>query len=129
MQILYAALAAAAWLFISGAIVFAVILPKWFQVHFGHIARGAGDNSRLWAIAIEKILQGFGLALIIKWSQTSILHLTVIPLLLMASTYLFSTYTTFRVAAKPVLSIAVIDAVRLIAALFIAGLILGRALV
>jgi len=126
MQPLLATVIAAAWLFFSGAIVFAVVLPRWFQFNFGHIARDPKESPRIIAIAIEKLLQGFGLALLVAWSQEAISHLVIIPLLLVCCTYLFSTYATFRVKSRPVIAIATIDAVRLIIALVFVGLIFGR---
>jgi hypothetical protein len=126
MQSLLASLAAAAWLFFSGALVFAVALPRWFQSNFGHIARDPKESPRIILIAIEKLLQGAGLVLLITYSQKAISHLVLIPLLLVSCTYLFSTYSTFRVKGRPVIAIAVIDAVRLIIALVFVGLILGR---
>jgi hypothetical protein len=126
MQSLLASLVAAAWLFLSGALVFAVALPRWFQFNFGHIARDPKESPRIIAIAIEKLLQGLGLVLLVTWSQKPIFHLVLIPLLLISCTYLFSTYSTFRVKSKPVIAIAAIDAVRLSVALVLVGLMLGR---
>ena len=126
MQSLLASLVAAAWLFFSGAIVFAVALPRWFQTNFGHIARDQKESPRIMMIVIEKLLQGAGLVLLVTWSQKAISHLVFIPLLLVCCTYLFSTYSTFRVKSRPVIAIAFIDAVRLIIALVFVGLILGR---
>ena len=126
MQSLLASLVAAAWLFISGALVFAVALPRWFQFNFGHIARDPKESPRIIVIAIEKLLQGLGLVLLVTYSQLAISHLVAIPLLLVSCTYLFSTYSTFRVKGRPVITIAIIDAVRLIIALVFVGLMLGR---
>jgi|GEM_PF-6941346 len=129
MQILLASIIAAAWLFFSGAVVFALALPRWFQFNFGHLARDPKESPRMVAIVLEKLLQGFGLALLVIWSQKAICYLAIIPLLLVSCTYLFSTYATFRVKSRPVIAIAVIDAVRLIIALLFVGLILGREIV
>jgi hypothetical protein len=126
MQTLLAAGIAAVWLFFSGALVFAVAIPRWFQLKFGHIARDPKEGPRMIVIVMEKLAQGFGLALLVTWSQQVISHLVVIPLLLVSCTYLFSTYATFRVKIRPVIAIAVIDAIRLIIALVIVGWVLGR---
>jgi hypothetical protein len=126
MQSLLACFTAAAWLFLSGALVFAVALPRWFQLNFGHIARDPKESPRIILIVIEKLLQGLGLVLLVTGSQKVISHLVLIPLLLVSCTYLFSTYSTFRVKSRPVIAIAIIDALRLIVALVFVGLILGR---
>jgi hypothetical protein len=126
MQTLLASVIAAAWLFFSGALVFALALPRWFQSNFGHIARNPKESPRIMMIVIEKLLQGLGLALLVTCSQKAICYLAIIPLLLVSCTYLFSTYATFRVKSRPVIAIAIIDAVRLIIALVFVGLILGR---
>ena len=126
MQPLLASLTAAVWLFFSGALVFAIALPRWFQSNFGHIARDPKESPRIIAIVIEKLLQGLGLVLLVTYSQKAISQLMLIPLLLVSCTYLFSTYSTFRVNSRPVIAITVIDAVRLIIALILVGLILGR---
>jgi hypothetical protein len=128
IQPFFAALAAAAWLFISGAILFAVALPHWFQTHFGHIARDK-KTLPLWAIIFEKLLQGVGLCLLVLWSNVPIVYLSLIPLLLVTGTYLFSTYATYNVEARPVVWIAVIDGARIEVALAIVGLVLGKGLV
>ena len=126
MQTLLATAVAAIWLFFSGALVFAAALPRWFQSNFGHIARDPKESPRMLAIVIEKLLQGLGLALLATWSQKTISQLVIIPFLLVACTYLFSTYATFRVKSRPVIAIAAIDTVRLIIALVLVGWILGR---
>lgn len=126
MQTLIAAVIAATWLFFSGALVFAVALPRWFQINFGHIARDPKESPRIAVIVVEKLFQGFGLALLVEWSPKAISHLVIIPLLFVCCTYLFSTYATFRVKSRPVIAIAAIDAVRLIIALVFVGWILGR---
>lgn len=126
MQTVLASLAAATWLFFSGALVFAMALPRWFQFNFGHIARDPKESPRIIVIAVEKLLQAVGLVLLVTWSQKPIAHVALIPLLLVACTYLFSTYATYRVKSKPVITIAVIDAIRLIMALVLVGWMLGR---
>lgn len=126
MQTLLATAVAAIWLFFSGALVFAVALPHWFQSNFGHIARDPKESPRILAIVIEKLLQGLGLALLVTLSQKTISQLVIIPFLLVACTYLFSTYATFRVKSRPVIVIAAIDTARLVIALVLVGWILGR---
>ena len=126
MHILLASVIGAAWLFFSGALVFALALPRWFQFNFGHIARDPKESPRIMVIVVEKLLQGSALALLVIWSQKAICYLSIIPLLLVSFTYLFSTYATFRVKSRPVIAIAAIDSVRLIIAMVLVGLILGR---
>jgi hypothetical protein len=128
MHPVLASLIAATWLFFSGALVFAVALPRWFQSNFGHLARDPKESPRFLALVIEKLCQGLGLVLLVTYSNKAIFHLVPIPLLLVSCTYLFSTYSTFRVKSRPVIAIAVIDAVRLIIALVLVGWILGREL-
>ena len=125
MRVVLSVLAVGGWLFVSGAIVFAGILPGWFSVHFGAIAR---DPKALpvWAIAIEKVLQACGLVLLLCVTTAPVWMLVPIPLLLVSATYLFSTYANYKVPGKPVVVIAAIDAVRLTAPLFIGALILQR---
>jgi len=60
MQPIYAILASGIWLFLSGALVFAVLLPKWFKANFAQITRDEKDIP-LWAVALEKLLQSLGL--------------------------------------------------------------------
>ncbi|PSL49462.1 hypothetical protein CLV51_101795 [Chitinophaga niastensis] len=127
IHFLIAMLAAAAWLFISGAIIFAALLPRWFQAHFGHIARDKTDLP-LWAIIIEKLLQGAGITLLIYWSSQPVIYLSIIPVLLVTGTYFFSTYATYNVKARPVGWIALMDGARLVIASIVSGLLLGRAL-
>ena len=128
MQPIYAILASGIWLFLSGALVFAVLLPKWFKANFGQITRDEKDIP-LWVVALEKLLQSLGLVLMVLWTNQPILVLIVIPLLLVTATYLFSTYANYRVNGRAVIIIAVLDAVRLIIAMILVGLILGRALI
>jgi len=128
MQPIYAILASGVWLFLSGALVFAVLLPKWFKANFGQITRDEKDIP-LWVVALEKLLQSSGLVLMVLWTNQPILVLIVIPLLLVTATYLFSTYANYRVNGRAVIIIAVLDAVRLIIAMILVGLILGRALI
>jgi hypothetical protein len=128
MQIVYAILASGVWLFFSGALVFAVLLPKWFKANFGQITRDEKDIP-LWAVALEKLLQSLGLVLIVLWTNQTILVLTALPLLFITATYLFSTYANYRVNGRAVIVIALLDAIRLIVAIILVGLILGRALI
>ncbi|MCE9647345.1 MAG: hypothetical protein K8S20_15215 [Chloroflexi bacterium] len=128
MQPVYAILASGTWLFLSGAILFAVVFPKWFKTNFGQIVRD-GKEIPLWAVAIEKLLQSLGLVLAVQWTQHSILVLIALPLLFVTATYLFSTYANYRVNGRAVLVIALLDALRLIVAMILVGLILGRALI
>jgi len=128
MQPIYAILASGVWLFLSGALVFAVLLPKWFKANFGQITRDEKDIP-LWVVALEKLLQSSGLVLMVLWTNQPILVLIVIPLLLVTATYLFSTYANYRVNGRAVIIIAVLDALRLIIAMILVGLILGRALI
>lgn len=128
MQPIYAILASGIWLFFSGAILFAVVFPKWFKANFGEIIRDEKEIP-LWAVALEKLLQSLGLVLVVQWTQQPILVLIAIPLLFVTATYLFSTYANYRVNGKAVLVIAMLDAVRLIVAMILVGLILGRALI
>lgn len=65
MQSLLASSIAAAWLFLSGALAFAVALPRWFQSNFGHIARDPKESPRIIVLVIEKFLQGLGLVLLV----------------------------------------------------------------
>ena len=128
MQSIYATLASGIWLFLSGALVFAVLLPKWFKANFGQITRGEKDIP-LWAVALEKLLQSLGLVLSVLWTNQPILALIALPLLFITATYLFSTYANYRVNGRAVLIIALLDALRLIVAMVLVGLIMGRALV
>ena len=128
MQPIYAILASGIWLFLSGALVFAVLLPKWFKANFGQITRDEKDIP-LWVVALEKLLQSLGLVLMVLWTNQPILVLIVIPLLLVTATYLFSTYANYRVNGRAVIIIAVLDALRLIIAMILVGLILSRALI
>ena len=128
MQPIYAILASGVWLFLSGALVFAVLLPKWFKANFGQITRDEKDIP-LWAVALEKLLQSLGLVLAVLWTNQPIFVLIAIPLLLVTATYLFSTYANYRVNGKAVVVIAVLDALRLIIAMILVGSILGRALI
>ena len=128
MQPIYAILASGVWLFLSGALVFAVLLPKWFKANFGQITRDEKDIP-LWVVALEKLLQSLGLVLMVLWTNQPILVLIVIPLLLVTATYLFSTYANYRVNGRAVIIIAVLDAIRLMIAMILVGLILGRALI
>jgi hypothetical protein len=128
MVTLLAVLAAGAWLFFSGAILFTGLLPVWFERHFGTIIRDKKDLP-LWAVAVEKLFQAFGLVLLVFWTSQAIVVLAAVPLLLVTATYFFSTYANYRVKAKPVLVVALLDGLRLIGALILVGLILGRPLV
>ena len=128
MQIVYAILASGIWLFFSGALVFAVLLPKWFKANFGQITRGEKDIP-LWAVALEKLLQSVGLVLAVLWTNQTILVLTALPLLFITATYLLSTYANYRVNGRAVIVIALLDAIRLVIALVLVGLIMGRALI
>ncbi len=127
-MLIYAILAGGAWLFFSGALVFAVILPAWFQSQFGEIIRDP-KKLPLWAVALEKILQSLGLCLLVLWTNLSIALLCIVPILLVSATYLFSTYANYRVKGKAVVIVAVLDAVRIAVAMVFVGLILGRNLV
>ncbi len=128
MHLFIATLATAAWLFISGAIVFAALLPNWFQVHFGAITRPVKELP-LWAVAVEKILQGLGLTLLVLWTTMPAAKVSTVALLLVTGTYLFSTYANYRVAGKPVFIIALIDGLRIFVGVVIAAMILGRPLI
>jgi len=128
MQPIYAILASGIWLFLSGALVFAVLLPKWFKVNFGQIIRDEKDIP-LWAVALEKLLQSLGLVLVVLWTNQPIFVLIALPLLFVTATYLFSTYANYRVNGRAVIIIAVLDAIRLMIAMILVGLILGRALI
>lgn len=128
MHIIFATLASAGWLFISGAVVFAGLLPRWFQQHFGEITRPPKELP-LWAVAVEKALQGLGLALLVSWTSVPVANVGVIALLLVTATYLFSTYANYRVKWTPVLVIAAIDALRIIVAIVLVGVILGHQLI
>lgn len=81
MRLFLAALAAAAWLFVSGAILFAAVLPDWFAHAFGAIVRDPKDLP-LWAVGLEKLRQGVGLALLLRCSPWRAFKLLPIPLLL-----------------------------------------------
>ena len=128
MQPIYAILASGIWLFLSGALVFAVLLPKWFKANFAQITRDEKDIP-LWAVALEKLLQSLGLVLVVLWTNQPIFVLIALPLLFITATYLFSTYANYRVNGRAVIIIALLDAVRLIIAMILVGLILGRALI
>jgi len=128
MQPIYAILASGIWLFLSGALVFAVLLPKWFKANFSQITRDEKDIP-LWAVALEKLLQSLGLVLVVLWTNQPIFVLIALPLLFVTATYLFSTYANYRVNGRAVIIIAVLDAIRLMIAMILVGLILGRALI
>lgn len=128
MYTLVVTLVIAVWLFLSGAIVFAVFMPKWFRTHFGTIIRNDKDLP-IWAVAVEKLLQGLGLTLLVQASSQSVTRLFSIPLLLVSGTYLFSTYANYRVKGRPVIVIALIDALRVYIGIVIAGALLGHALI
>jgi len=128
MQAIYAILASGLWLFLSGALLFAGLLPKWFKTNFGQIIRDEKDIP-LWAVALEKLFQSLGLVLLVLWTNQPILVITAIPLLFITATYLLSTYANYRVNGRAVIIIAVLDALRLVVAMILVGLILGRVLI
>ena len=128
MQPIFAILASGLWLFFSGAILFAGILPKWFKINFGQIIRDEKEIP-LWAVALEKLLQSLGLVLLVLWTNQTILILTAIPLLFVTATYLFSTFANYRVSGRAVVVVAIFDAIRMVGAIVLVGLILGRALI
>ncbi len=113
----------ALWLFLSGGVEYSLVLPRWLKKNFGNITREQKDTP-VWAVASEKLLQGLGLALLVSWTTVSLVQLSIIPLLLISATYLLLTYANYKVAFKPVLVLTVIDAARVLVALYIVGLIL-----
>jgi hypothetical protein len=125
MRFSLAVVAAAGWLFISGAVIFAALLPGWFAQHFGAIVRDPKDLP-LWAVGVEKLGQGVALALLLKLSSAPVWQLVAIPLLLVSGTYFFSTWANYRVAIGPVAAVAALDGVRMAAALFLAAAVLRR---
>ena len=126
MQALLATIAAAAWLFLSGALVFAAWLPRWWAEHFGAIIRDP-KSLPIWAVGLEKLAQGLGLTLLVEWTSRSAAQIVAIPLLLVSATYLLSTYANYRVEGRAVSVVAIIDAIRVIGGVAIVSVILGRA--
>ena len=126
-HVVFGTIAAAVWLFLSGAIIFAGLLPKWWAEHFGQILRDP-KTLPIWAVALEKLGQGFALALLVDWTTRPAVKIVVIPLLLVSATYLFLTYANYKVEGKATVLVALTDAVRMIGAVVIVSLIFGRAL-
>ena len=128
MQTLWATLAAGAWLFFSGAVLFAGLLKQWWADNFGELTRDP-KSLPIWAVVLEKLAQGLGLALLVYWTTGTAAQIVAIPLLLVSTTYLLSTYANYRVRGGPVVVIAALDAVRMIVATVIVALVFGRPLV
>ena len=115
------------WLFGSGIFVYVGVLNKWNQKHFGHISRDT-KSFPVWAAILEKIVQAVALTLLVRWTHQSLLVLLAIPLLLVCASYL-STYADYKVSAKPVIVLTIIDCLRVGVGLVIVGLVFGRALI
>ncbi|NLR77983.1 hypothetical protein [Chitinophaga eiseniae] len=128
MQTLLSILLSSLWLFGSGAVVFAILLPKWFEQNFHLVARDKKDFKFI-PVLTEKILQSVGITLLVKWTVQPVIVLTAIPLLLISCTYLLQTYSTYKVEWRPVCRIALIDSCRIIVAVIIAGLIFSREII
>jgi hypothetical protein len=117
-----AVLASAAWLFLSGVLIYVVILKRWNDKHFGKISRPS-KTFPFWAAIGEKLLQGIALTLLAHWANVPFLPLVAVPLLLLCASYL-STYADYQVPGGPVLILTLIDGVRIAGALYIVELII-----
>jgi hypothetical protein len=127
MKDLLAIVLSGIWLFVSGIFVYAGILNRWNEKHFGHISRDT-KSFPIWAAIAEKILQATALTLLVRWTRVSLLTLLAIPILLVCASYM-STYADYRVKGRPVIVLTLVDSIRIAGALLIVGLILGRSIV
>ncbi|HJP81324.1 MAG TPA: hypothetical protein VJ841_02950 [Candidatus Saccharimonadales bacterium] len=117
-----AVLASAAWLFLSGVLMYVVVLKRWNDKHFSQISRPS-KAFPFWAAIGEKLFQGVALMLLAHWASVPFLPLVAVPLLLLCASYL-STYADYQVSGGPVFLLTLIDGVRIAAALYIVELII-----
>jgi hypothetical protein len=123
-----ATLAAAAWLFVSGAIVYAALLQDFAQRSLVDVARPPAEmKARLWAVALEKLLTAVAMTVIYVWSEQRGswmrrgLLIGIVAVVMFQIPFSLSVYANMRVALSAELVIAVVDSVRLV----IAGLIIA----
>lgn len=128
MQTFLSILLSSLWLFGSGAVIFAILLPKWFEQNLHLVARDKKDFKFI-AVLTAKVLQSVGITLLVKWTTLPVAILTAIPLLLLSCTYLLQIYSTYRVNWKPVCRIALIDSGRIIVYVVIAWLVFSREII
>jgi hypothetical protein len=136
MRILLSALAGAFVTFFLGAIEFVVLLSGYFDAHFGHIARPPADiDARVWAIALEKLVQALALAFIYRrWARSDRApalegaRFGALAALLIAVPWGLSMWTNYRLEFVPVAVFALADLVRFPIAGAVIGLVQGKRL-